>query len=201
MSGEQSKASLEGQAPGGSGEVRLLDHNYDGIQEFDNPLPGWWTFILWLSVIFCPFYLVYIHGGQDRTAMAEYRSEVAEVAQAQAAEAMKHPVTDESLQTLTKDVASINVGANIFATKCVTCHEAQGQGKIGPNLTDDYWIHGAAPTNIYTTIREGGRPGKGMKAWGKELGATELRQVAAYVLTLRGTNPPNPKAPEGALAQ
>lgn len=181
--------------------VQLLEHNYDGIQEFDNPLPGWWTFILWLSVLFCPFYLVYVHGSEGRTALAEYQAEAAEVAQAQAAEAMKHPVSDESLLALVKDQASIAQGANLFASKCVTCHEAQGQGRIGPNLTDAYWIHGATPIQVYATISQGGRPGTGMKAWAKELGAVELRQLTAFVLSLRGTTPPNPKAPEGDLAE
>lgn len=193
--------ALAGKAAEGEEDARLLDHNYDGIQEFDNPLPGWWSFLLWVCFLFSPFYAVYVHGADGRTAVDEYNAEAQEIAAAQAAEAMKHPVTDESLATLAKDKNSIAVGANIFASKCVTCHEAQGQGKIGPNLTDDYWIHGDAPTAIYTTISKGGRPGTGMKAWEKELGPTELRKVAAFVLTLRGTNPPNPKGPEGTLVE
>ena len=95
------------------------------------------------------------------------------------------------------DIQAADKGAKIFKTKCAQCHAAQGQGQIGPNLTDNYWIHGGKPIAIYKTINEGGRPGTGMKAWGKELDPTTVRQLAAYVTTLVGTNPPNPKEPQG----
>ena len=180
---------------------RLLAHDYDGIQEFDNPLPGWWTTILWLCVLWSPFYAVWIHAGPERTFLDEFRQEANEIAKRRAEESLRNPVTDESLLTLAKDPASIQVGAKVFASKCVTCHGPQGQGKIGPNLTDRTWILGAAPTRIYTTISEGGRAGKGMRAWSKELGPTEMRKVAAFVLSLKGTSPPDPKAPEGELVE
>lgn len=189
-------------APSAESEVdRLLEHNYDGIQEYDNPLPGWWQTILWLCVLFSPFYALWVHGAPGRTFLDEYRVEAAEVAQLRAEEALKNPVTDESLLALAKDQASLQVGANVFANKCVTCHGPQGQGNIGPNLTDKAWILGASPTQIYNTISEGGRAAKGMRAWNKELGPTELRQTAAFVLSLKGTTPPNPKAPEGELIE
>jgi cytochrome c oxidase cbb3-type subunit III len=180
---------------------RLLGHEYDGIQEYDNPLPGWWQAILWLSVIWSPFYAVWIHGGPERTVLDEFRQEAGEIAKRRAEESLKNPVTDESLLTLAKDQTSIQVGANVFANKCVTCHGPQGQGKIGPNLTDKHWILGNSPTLIYKTISEGGRSGKGMRAWNKELGPTEIRKVTAFVLSLKGTNPPEPKAPEGELVE
>lgn len=201
--GKGAASAVAEPAPQASAEGRdqLLGHDYDGIQEYDNPLPGWWMTILWLCILWSPFYAVWIHGGAERTVLDEYRADAGEVAKQRAEEALKNPVTDESLLTLTKDQTSVQVGANVFAAKCVTCHGPQGQGKIGPNLTDDHWILGAAPTRIYTTISEGGRDGKGMRAWSKELGPTEIRKVTAYVLTLRGTNPPEPKAPEGELVQ
>tara|TARA_R110002072_G_scaffold131222_4_gene270647 strand:- start:399 stop:1094 length:696 start_codon:yes stop_codon:yes gene_type:complete len=194
--GQTVEAEVDPSAPD-----RLLGHEYDGIQEYDNPLPGWWTTILWLCVLWSPFYAAWIHGGPERTFLDEFRQESAEIAKRRAAESLKNPVTDESLLTLAQDPNSIQVGANVFATKCVTCHGPQGQGKIGPNLTDSNWILGAAPTRIYITIRDGGRAGKGMRAWSKELGPTEMRQVTAFVLSLKGTTPPDPKAPEGELVE
>ena len=148
------------------------------------------------------FYALWIHGGPDRTVLDGVRERgQRRWLKRRAEESLKNPVTDASLLTLTKDPSSIQVGANVFAAKCVTCHGPQGQGKIGPNLTDERWILGGSPTRIYTTISEGGRAGKGMRAWNKELGPTELRKVAAFVLSLKGTDPPDPKAPEGELVE
>ncbi|MBL4844594.1 MAG: c-type cytochrome [Planctomycetes bacterium] len=187
------------QASTAPSEPPLLGHEYDGIREYDNPLPGWWLWILGLSVLLAPFYVLWIHGGPDRSFLDEYRAEAAAVAKRRAEEALRHPVTDESLLTLTKDSASVQFGGNVFATKCVVCHGPEGQGKIGPNLTDTAWILGGSPTRIYETISGGGRLGKGMRAWGKEIGPAELRKVTAFVISLKGTQPKDPKAPEGEL--
>ena len=201
MSAKTIKEEGSHAAPEGERKDVLLDHNYDGIQEYDNPLPGWWSALFWLAIIVSPFYAVYFHGAKGRLVADEYQSDVAAVSKVRAEEALKNPVDDEGLRTLAKDQASMAGAATVFQTKCAQCHAAQGQGQIGPNLTDNYWIHGGKPIAIYKTINEGGRPGTGMKAWGKELDPTTVRQLAAYVTTLAGTNPPNAKAPEGELEE
>ena len=105
-------------------------------------------------------------------------------------------VTDEMLVTLSKDSGTIDQGKAVFDQTCVTCHAAGGVGNIGPNLTDEYWLHGGGPKKIYGTVREGFLP-KQMPAWGKQLGEEKTRAVVAYVLTLKNTNAPGGKAPQG----
>ncbi|MGE0710601.1 MAG: cbb3-type cytochrome c oxidase N-terminal domain-containing protein [Planctomycetota bacterium] len=176
----------------------LLDHEYDGIREYDNPLPGWWLFLFWVPILFAPFYLVYYHGKEGRLVVDEYTRDAGEIAEARAKEALKNPISDAGLLEQSKDPGTAAAGASIFAAKCAQCHGPQGQGGIGPNLADKFWINGGKPTQIFHTISEGGRPGKGMIAWSKEgLNAVQLRVMAAYVLSLQGSNPPNPKPPEG----
>jgi cytochrome c oxidase cbb3-type subunit 3 len=105
---------------------------------------------------------------------------------------------DESTLTALSDQASINSGKEIFVKNCAVCHTEKGGGLVGPNLTDDYWINGGGIKNIFTTIKNG-VPAKGMISWNAQLNPKQIHEVASYILTLRGSNPPNPKAPEGVL--
>lgn len=180
-------------------EGPLLGHSYDGIQEYDNPLPGWWTFLFWVCIAFSLPYVAYYHWGEGTLVAAEFAQDDAQLKKRRAAEALATPVTDEGLRTLAKDAEAMALARALFATKCVTCHGPEGQGFIGPNLTDDYWKNGHRPLDQYKVIREG-VAGTGMKAWDSELRPEEVRVLAAYIGTLRGTNPPNPKAPEGTKA-
>jgi cytochrome c oxidase cbb3-type subunit 3 len=168
-------------------------HDYDGIREFDNPLPRWWLFIFYGAVLFG--YAYWMHYQVARTgvgAVAELQLEQAESAR-KAAETK--PLTDDMLTALSKDPATLAAGEKVFQTTCVACHGPSGEGKIGPNLTDSFWLHGSKPTDIHKSIA-GGWVEKGMPSWQPVLGAERVRQVAAFVLTKKGLNLPG-KEPQG----
>lgn len=177
---------------------RLLEHNYDGIQEYDNPLPRWWVWIFYASIVFAlvysfdPFHLM---RGPGR--VAEYQASMAEAARLHPAPSAVD--VDAALAKLQNDPKAIADGKQVFATNCVPCHRADGGGVIGPNLTDDYWLHGSTLPEIERTISNGVLD-KGMPNWGKMLKPEQVNVVAVYVYSLHGTNPPNPKAPQGTLA-
>jgi len=181
------------------GEI-ILDHNYDGIQELDNNLPPWWLYGFYISMIFAVVYMsrYYIFDGASQK--EEYLMEVAE-AKAAVEEYKKNAkdlIDADSVELLT-DAEDINAGKSIFAENCVACHKADAGGGIGPNLTDDYWILGGGIKNVFHTISEGGRAGKGMVSWKTELKPAQIAQVASYVLSLQGTTPAEPKEPQGEL--
>ncbi len=174
----------------------LLDHAYDGIQEFDNPMPRWWVRIFWGTFIFSFAYIFHYWFGNGVSVADDYAQEMEVVNAERAKEAMAQKVSEEVLSKLMADSTSVAAGSAVFAGKCVACHLEKGQGSIGPNLTDKYWIHGkGALMDIFGTVSEG-IPAKGMPAWSRQLTPEELRQVVAYVGTLRGTNVEG-KPPEG----
>lgn len=169
----------------------LLDHEYDGIRELDNDLPGWWKWLFYLSIIFSVVYIVRYHiiktgDLQD----AEYAKEMAEV------KANKPEEADESALFRLEDEASIAAGKVIFDKSCVVCHLSKGEGLVGPNLTDEYWIHGGSFQDIYRTIKVG-VPAKGMISWKDQLSQTGMQQVSSFIMSLQGTNPPNAKEVQG----
>ncbi len=108
--------------------------------------------------------------------------------------------TDTSTYIALTDEGAIKAGLTIFQTKCATCHGKLGEGGIGPNLTDDYWLHGAGISNIYKTVKYG-VPAKGMLSWRLEMPPQQMLQVASFVMTMHGSNPPNAKAPQGELVK
>ncbi len=184
-----------------SNEDRLLDHNYDGIQEYDNPMPRWWVGLFWATIIFAVLYFINvipgIGTGPGRIANYEKEMKAANVkAAAVEAATPKVELTDDAVWAFTKDPAALAAGKQTFITTCAACHQPDGGGNIGPNLTDDYWIHGNKPMEIVHTITVG-VPDKGMPTWGQTLKPEQIGHVAAYVLTLHGTHPANPKAPQG----
>ena len=176
-------------------EPELLDHEYDGIRELDNKLPGWWVWLFNLTILFAAFYLVYYHvlGAGDLSA-AEYRKEMKKSAQVKAAAMGKFEAGIPALTPL-KDAAILDTGKQIFLTRCAPCHRADGGGLVGPNLCDDYWIHGSNFVDTVNTIWNG-VPVKGMITWKNYLNPDQIVSVASYIYTLRGTHPPNPKPPE-----
>ncbi len=177
---------------------RLLDHEYDGIQEYDNPLPRWWVAIFWACIIFAPVYVLFYHFGPGLLAHESYDKVMGAFYERQAKElAALGEVTDETLLTVRANPAMMTGAQKIFRVKCSPCHGVFGEGNIGPNLTDHFWIHGGRPTDIYRTVTEG-VPAKGMLAWKNQLPPAQLMAVAGYVMTLQGTSPPNQKAPQGA---
>lgn len=176
----------------------LLDHDYDGIKELDNNLPPWWVYLFYACIIFSAIYLVRyeIMGAPDQE--AELKSEMAQ-AKIEVAEYMKTApdLMDEKTVTLLTDPADLTSGKTIFETNCAACHRADGGGQIGPNLTDDNWILGGGIKNLFHTITNGGRDGKGMIAWKGTLKPKEIQAVSSYIISLKGSNPKDPKAPEG----
>jgi cytochrome c oxidase cbb3-type subunit 3 len=179
---------------------RLLDHEYDGIKEYDNPMPRWWLATLWGTIIFSFLYVLNVPIiGKGKGRIAEYEAVMA----AANAEAAKHDplagMTADKLLWLAKDPAKLALGKVTFSTMCASCHAVDGGGGIGPNLTDAYWLHGGKPMDVLKTINEGVLA-KGMPQWGKMLKPDQLLSVAAYVTTLEGTTPKAPKAPQGDRA-
>ncbi len=178
----------------------VLDHNYDGIRELDNKLPPWWTSLFYITIVFAVVYFVYYEVFDGPTQIDEYETEVA-IADKQIAEFKKNNkdlIDAETVELLTEP-SDLAAGKAVFTANCVACHKDDGGGGIGPNLTDDYWILGGGIKNVFHTISEGGRAGKGMIPWKTDLKPSEIAQVASYVLSLHGTKPAEPKAPEGEI--
>ena len=178
----------------------ILHHNYDGIQELDNVLPPWWVYLFYITIIFSGIYLVRFHilGHDDQT--AEYEKAMAE-ARIQVEEYKKTApdLMDKEKVTLLTDASSLEAGKALFQTNCVACHKADGGGAIGPNLTDNHWILGGGIKNVFNTIMEGGRSGKGMVPWKETIKPSDIQKIASYVLSLQGSNPKDGKAPEGDI--
>ena len=176
----------------------MLDHDYDGIKELDNVLPPWWVNLFYLTIIFAFVYLVRFHVFNDYDQASEFETEMA-IAKA---EVEKYKLTapdlmDKEKVTLLTDANALAEGKSIFEAKCVACHKSDGGGSIGPNLTDNHWILGGGIKNVFNTIMEGGREGKGMVPWKTEIKPSDIQKVASYVLSLQGTNPKDGKTPEG----
>lgn len=191
---------LSGAKPLASEETLVLDHEYDGIRELDNDLPPWWKYLFYASIVFAVVYLARYHifGGTNQYQELEKEMAVAERQIAAYNESNKDLINVDNVELLT-DAADLAMGETIYMNSCAVCHKDNGAGGIGPNLTDEYWILGGGIKNVYKTISEGGRPGKGMIPWNSELKPIEIAQVSSYVLSLQGTNPPDPKEPEGEI--
>ena len=178
----------------------LLDHDYDGIRELDNNLPPWWVYLFYAGIIFGVVYMVrYEILGADNQE-TELKNEMAQ-AKIEVAEYMKTApdMMDEKTVTLLTESTDLAAGKSIFQANCIPCHRADAGGQIGPNLTDDRWILGGGIKNLFHTITNGGRDGKGMIAWKGTLKPKEIQHVASYVLSLQGSNPKDPKAPDGEV--
>jgi cytochrome c oxidase cbb3-type subunit 3 len=181
-------------------EQLLLAHDYDGIKELDNTLPPWWVYLFYGCICFGIVYLVRfeILGGDNQE--MELKNEMAQ-AKIEVAEYLKTApdLMDEKSVTLLTDPAELKIGKAIFTTNCVACHRADAGGQIGPNLTDKNWILGGGIKNVFHTITNGGRDGKGMISWKGTLKPKEIQKVSSYVLSLQGSNPKDPKAPDGEV--
>jgi cytochrome c oxidase cbb3-type subunit 3 len=180
----------------------LLDHNYDGIQELDNNLPPWWKYGFYVTIVVAVIYLFHFHVlHTGKLSIEEYNQELKE-GEAQVAEYKKTAmgVVDETTVTRLTDPASLSKGHEIFSANCIPCHGEFGEGKdgLGPNFTDDYWLHGGSIQSVFKSIKYGWTD-KGMKSWQQDLKPEEIQLVASYVKSLRGTNPPNPKEKQGEL--
>ena len=179
-------------------EAKVMDHEYDGIREYDNPLPRWWVWMWAGSFFFSVGYFFHYHVSHNATSVSdEYVADMAAAREAEAKQSLAEPVSEDSLSKLTANPALMTDAKALFGLRCAPCHGANAQGVIGPNLTDNAWLHGTGTlTDIYGVV-DGGVAAKGMPAWGRQLTPIELRKVVAFVGTLRGTNVPG-KPAEGA---
>lgn len=179
----------------------ILDHNYDGIRELDNELPPWWVYMFYATIIFAVVYLVRFEIFDDYTQEEEYEAQIAKAnAEVEAYKLTAKDLVDANSVQLLTEAGDLSAGKAIFLTNCVACHLADGGGGIGPNLTDENWILGGGIKNIFNTVSEGGRDGKGMVAWKQILKPLEMAQVSSYIITeINGTTPANPKAAEGDI--
>ncbi len=177
----------------------MLDHDYDGIKELDNALPPWWKYGFIITIFIAVLYLLKYeiwHNGPNP--IEEYNTEMTTAKDEVDAylASMKNNV-DEKTVTMA-DAAGIAAGQVSFAKTCVPCHGTKGEGGVGPNLTDDYWLHGGNVADLFKTIKYG-YPDKGMQSWQATYSPIQIQELASYIKTLRGTNPPNGKAPQGDL--
>ena len=177
----------------------MLDHDYDGIKELDNDLPPWWKYGFYFTIISGVIYLIGYHvTGTFKSSHEEYNTEMAEADAKVAAYRTKMALNvDETNAVFLEESDKIAKGGEIFAKNCVVCHGDKGQGGIGPNFADNYWIYGGKPGDLFKTVKNGTT--KGMKSWKDELSPVDIQNVISYIHTFKGTNPPNPKAPEGNL--
>jgi len=178
----------------------LLDHDYDGIKELDNKLPPWWLYLFYGGIVFGAVYLVKYEmlGGDNQETEFNKEMEQAKIDVAKYMLTAPDQMNEEKVILLT-EAADLAKGKSIFTNNCAACHRADGGGQIGPNLTDDHWLFGGSIKNVFHTVTNGGRDGKGMIAWKATLKPTEIQQVASYVLSLQGSDPVNPKAPDGEV--
>ncbi len=177
-----------------------LGHSYDGIRELDNRLPPWWLYGFYLCIIFAVVYFWQHEVSHSApSTIEEYQTSVTEAAVAKEAYLAKSKSSvDENTVKLLTDAEDLASGKKIFTTACAACHLADGGGIVGPNLTDDYWIHGGSLQDIFKTLKYGW-PEKGMKSWKDDYTPVQLAQIASYVKSLHGTKPAVPKEPQGEL--
>ena len=174
----------------------LLDHDYDGIQELDNKLPRWWVWLFNLTIVFAFGYMLHYHVLHRGLLMeGQYKLEMAAGAQIKARAMVAFESTMVASLEPSKDPAVLARGRATFAKLCAPCHADDGGGLVGPNLCDDYWIHGSNFVDNVRTIWNG-VPAKGMVTWKNSLQPQQVMEVASFIYTLRGTHPKHPKPPE-----
>ena len=178
----------------------MLDHNYDGIRELDNILPPWWVGMFYATIIAGVVYFSYYHiADKGLSSSEQYLVEVEEAEEeVKAYLAMQSDQVDENTVVMLEDENELALGASIFINKCAVCHGAEGEGGVGPNMTDNYFLHGGTINDVFRTIKYG-VPEKGMISWKSQLRSSDMQRVASYILTLVGNTPSNRKDPEGEL--
>ncbi|MGM0945118.1 MAG: cbb3-type cytochrome c oxidase N-terminal domain-containing protein [Bacteroidota bacterium] len=178
----------------------MADHSYDGITELDNFMPPWLQWVFILSIVFAVVYYVhYTVLGTGKTGIEEYQEELRlEAIAAENRQASMVASIDETNVEFDESSGSLSVGKSIFEANCAACHANDGGGGVGPNLTDDYWIHGGSIQDVFKVVKYG-VVSKGMVPWEDQLSPQEMQQVSSYILTLVGTTPANPKEPQGDL--
>ncbi|HEX7365537.1 MAG TPA: cbb3-type cytochrome c oxidase N-terminal domain-containing protein [Pelobium sp.] len=176
----------------------LIMHDYDNIQELDNPIPAWFNWLFYGSVVFALAYLLNYH--VFKTGKLQDEEYAIEMKQAEVAKeaylAKTGNMIDENSVKIDKSAEVLAAGKAVFTQNCVACHGQNAEGVVGPNLTDDFWLHGGKIGSVFKTIKYG-VPEKGMISWEKQLSPKQISDVANYIESLKGSNPANPKAPQG----
>lgn len=176
----------------------IEDHEYDGIQELDNPLPGWWLMTFYITIAFSVVYFIYyqvLDGPTSEEYLSNDMSRIEEIREARVEDFGEK--SEEEIRAVLDNEERIASGKEQYMKNCMACHGNNAQGVIGPNLTDDYWIHGDGTVNSIAKIIKNGVPEKGMPAWEQILQPEQIVNVAGYVYTLHGTDPEGAKPPEG----
>lgn len=178
----------------------MLEHDYDGIRELDNNLPPWWKYGFYLTILVAVIYMINYHITKTSPLQAEEYTLSVKKAEAEIAEYMKTSASnvDESTVKMLTDKSELSAGQDLFIANCSACHGKLGEGTVGPNLTDDYWLHGGSVKDIFKTIKYGW-PDKGMKSWKDDFSPVQIAQITSFIRTLKGTNPPKPKDKQGEL--
>ena len=177
----------------------LLDHDYDGIRELDNALPPWWKYGFYITIVIAVIYVFNFHvWGIGKNPEQEYAEEMLEGKRIEELYKAKTKNLVDENNVVISDATGIETGKILYTQSCVACHGTKGEGGIGPNLTDEFWIHGGTMNNIYNTLKIG-YPEKGMQSWQTMFSPVQLKNLASYVKSIKGTNPPNPKAPQGII--
>lgn len=193
---------MEAAVPVSQEQDILFDHEYDGIRELDNKLPPWWVGMFYITIVIAVGYWYVYHMSDIGLSSAEkYELEMEEAEESVKAYLAKQAdaVDEENVELLTDELA-LGQGEGIFKNLCATCHGQYGEGGIGPNFADNYWIHGGDIKDLFKIIKYG-VPEKGMISWTSQLRPSDMQKVASYILTLPGTDPPNQKEPQGELYQ
>ena len=176
-----------------------LEHDYDGIRELDNTIPPWWRLAFIFTIVFAVGYMYRYHVAKSAPLQIEEYTIAMQKAEAEKEAYLKlsaNNVDENSVKLV--DVTGIEAGKALFTTNCVACHGAEGQGLVGPNLTDNYWIHGGDIKDVFKTIKYG-YPDKGMRSWKEDFSPIQMAQLASFVKSIKGTNPATPKEPQGTL--
>lgn len=177
-----------------------LGHDYDGIRELDNRLPPWWLYGFYLTILFAAVYLWQYHVSERAPLSIEEYAIAMKHAEEEKVAYLKRSANnvDETTVKFLTDADDISTGKKVYDQFCAPCHGGSGEGTVGPNLTDDYWLHGGSIADIFKSVKYGW-PEKGMRSWKEDLSPSQIAQVASYIKSLRGTNPPNAKEKQGEL--
>lgn len=182
-------------------EEIMFEHEHDGIRELDNNLPPWWLWGFYFTIAFGPFYIAYYHFMDGPSSHQEWVTQMEQAEEAKAAYlAGMSNLIDENNVEASMDESSLAEGKQIWIDNCAACHGANGEGGVGPNMTDKFWIHGGGIKNVFKTIKYG-VPAKGMIPWEAQLSPGQMKNVASYILSLEGTNPAGAKEPQGDVWQ
>ena len=184
-------------------EVELdLGHDYDGIRELDNKLPPWWLYGFYCTILFAGVYLWRYHIGHTAPLSGEEYTISVQKAEQQKLAFLKNAanLVDENTVKRLTDAGELAAGQKVFEATCFACHGKAGEGGVGPNLTDEYWLHGGSVQDIFKSVKYGW-PDKGMKSWKDDFSPAQIAQIASYVMSLQGTHPANAKPPQGTVSK